>query len=345
MSHEVYLGIGLTGSAHAPDLGSGAFAFDGLAAPKASLGLGREYLRDDDGLISLAAGAHAAGNHVKSAAASGVSSTPAPTVVGSSTGLQFDLIWDSSVASAPTGFTGAVIAAAQTLAADFTTREVVNIHVGYNEIAGSALGSGALGESESYGYLVSGATAMSALAAKGDSFPASNEPASAQFFLTSAETKALGFISATSTSLDGYVGFSGAYPMSYATSGSIASNQFSLYSIAEHEITEVMGRTGLENTYRYNGQTSYTPLDLFNYSKPGTLELSANGGYFSLDDGVTNLGTFNDAKVNGGDIADWSSIVTNDSFDAFTSPGTIDAMTHNDLLTVAALGYKLSSLA
>jgi hypothetical protein len=63
---------------------------------------------------------------------------------------------------------------------------------------------------ESYGYLAHDAEVTSVLRAEGYSFGAANEPASSQFFITSAETKAFGHVNPTSTSLDGYVGFSGA---------------------------------------------------------------------------------------------------------------------------------------
>jgi len=305
-------------------------------------GLGPEYLMSDSGALSPTFGASTHGSGLTAATGSSAAA-PAPSLVGSAGGLQFDLIWDPSVANAPSGFVQAVKSAAQYLASLFSTKEVVNIDVGYGEIAGSPLGSGALGESESYGYLANYAAVTSVLRGDGYNFVASNEPTSSQFFITSAETKAFGYVNPSSSALDGYVGFSSAYPMDYATSGSVPSNQYDLYSIAEHELTEVMGRIGVEGAIM-NGAKTYTPLDLFNYSRPGALELSANGGYFSTNNGVTNLGAYNDAAANGGDIADWASSVANNSFDAFTAPGTAGALTSNDVLEVAALGYKLSAL-
>ncbi len=158
--------------------------------------------------------------------------------------------------------------AAKHIASFFSTREVIDVDVGYGEIAGSPLGSGALGESESYGYLSNYATVTNALRGDGYSFGASNEPTSSQFFITSAETKAFGYVNPTSSSLDGYVGFSSAYPMYYGTSGTPSSNQFDLYSIAEHELTEVMGRIGVEGA-RMNGAATYTPLDYRRHRRLG----------------------------------------------------------------------------
>jgi hypothetical protein len=90
----------------------------------------------------------------------------------------FSLIWDSSVASAPSGWVQAIVSAAQYISSLFSTSEVINMDVGYGEIAGSSLASGALGESESYGYLTNFSTVTTALHADGYSFTASNEPRS-----------------------------------------------------------------------------------------------------------------------------------------------------------------------
>ncbi len=305
-------------------------------------GLGSEYLMSDSGALSPAFGASTRGSGLTAATGSSAA-TPAPSLVGSATGLQFDLIWDPSVAAAPSGFIQAVKSAAQYIASLFSTREVINIDVGYGEIAGSRLGAGALGENESYGYLANYAAVTNALRSGGYSFAAANEPTSSQFFITSAETKAMGYVNPTSTSLDGYVGFSSSYPMYYGTAGTPPANQYDLFSVAEHELTEVMGRIGVEGA-SMNGAATYTPLDLYHYSAPGRLTRAGNGGYFSIDNGGTGLGAYNNAAANGGDIADWASSVANNSFDAFIAPGAAGALTSNDVLETAALGYRLSAL-
>jgi len=348
MSFEIEPNAGLTNACRPAQLEFGLNPF-GAGFPQpfgGSLGpvLGPEYLMNDSGVLSLVSYAHGRGS-ASGGATKGAGTAPAPTLVGGPSGLQFDLIWDSSVANAPSGFETAIIGAAQHIASLYSNRMIVSVDVGYGEIGGSRLGAGALGESESYGYLLDYGTVTNALGSQGYTFSASNEPTSAQFFTTSAETKAFGLINPLSASPDGFVGFTKSYPMYYGTSGTPSANQFDLYAIAEHELTEVMGRIGVENTYSFTGQRTYAPLDLFNYSKPGVLSLSAKGGYFSTDNGVTNRGAFNNAAANGGDIADWSSVVANDAFDAFTSPGVAGAMTSNDALAVAALGYKLSATA
>src|SRR5262249_19693638 len=61
------------------------------------------------------------------------SSQLAPTLVGSQGALQINLLWDSSVTSAPPGFTTEVEDAASYLTTLFSNHEVINIHVGWGE--------------------------------------------------------------------------------------------------------------------------------------------------------------------------------------------------------------------
>jgi hypothetical protein len=276
------------------------------------------------------------------------SSTPAPTLVGPAGGLQIDLVWDPSVAHAPKGFEKAVVTAALAYTKLFSDDIVIKIRVGYGEVNGQRLDSGALGESESNYKLVSYTTVAGALA--GDNYPltlAGNEPMTAQIYVTNAEAKALGLMSGTATGVDGWIGLGNSSSITYSLGGPAGgSGKYDAVAIAEHEIGEVMGRIGMEGEM-VKGHPTYTVLDLFNFSSPGVLELSANGGYFSIDNGVTSLGNFNNAAANGGDIADWSSnskpsTHNYDAYDAFTYPGYHGVITARDVIETAALGYDLT---
>src|SRR6185312_2790223 len=179
-----------------------------------------------------------------------------------------------------------------------------------------------------------------------------------QFFVTNAEAKALGLVTPTSNSIDGYIGFGTlsrtGYSWDYDTSTSpLGAHQFDLQAVVQHEMTEVMGRIGTEGQI-VNGHPTYTPLDLFNFASPNALELSANGGYFSNDGGHTNLGNYNNAFLYGGDIADWASANSPaesgtlttpgneyDAYNAFTAPGYDGVVTNSDMSEMAALGYAL----
>jgi hypothetical protein len=333
--------------------------------------LGQEYIINDAGLVSPVNGAKSTGHGgSSSSSSSSSSSTPSPTLVtASGSNLQIDLIWDSSVGAAPSGFTTAVIDAAQFYVTNFTStsggKVVLYIDVGYGEIAGTALPKGALGESESMGYLTNYATVTSALAKDGFTFTASNEPTTGQFFITSAQAKTLGLISGTSggsTSVDGYIAFGSGFSWNtYAnpngTNSGTSSSQYDLQAVAQHELSEVMGRIGMEGAIVANKPT-YTILDLFDFAGKGTLALSGQGGYFSNNNGATHMGVFNNASSYGGDIADWASYSSptqsgtlpagsasnaSDSYDAFLAAGGNGVVTTDDLFVDAALGYKFTT--
>jgi hypothetical protein len=344
--------------------------------------LGQEYVINDAGQVSpvnsVGSTGHGAGSSPSSS--SSHSSTPAPTLVTAAGGnLQIDLIWDSSVGNAPSGFTTAVIDAAQFYVTNFTSstggKTVLYIDVGYGEIAGTSLAANALGESESNGYLTNYSTVTKALAADGYIFSATNEPTGSQFFVTSAQAKTLGLISGASggaSSVDGYIGFStltgtgyswNTYANPNGSNSGTTSTQFDLQAVVEHELSEVMGRIGMEGQV-INGKATYTPLDLFNYASynttthTGVLELSGHGGYFSTNGGATKEGVYNAASTYGGDIADWASYSSvtqsgtlpvgaasnvSDAYDAFLAAGDNGLVSTDDILEDAAIGYKLTT--
>src|SRR5258708_4421253 len=70
--------------------------------------------------------------------------------IGNSGGLLFNITYDASVNSAPAGFTAAIAYAANYYSTVFTDAVTVNLDIGWGEVAGQALGAGALGESKTY---------------------------------------------------------------------------------------------------------------------------------------------------------------------------------------------------
>ncbi len=302
--------------------------------------------------------------------------TPAPTIVHSITGgnLSFNLIWDSSVGSAGSsegGFMTAVEDAALFYANNFTApnQAVINLHVGYGEVAGSNLPFGALSASSSEGDYVSYATLVTALQAVNDSSsdslvssftaglpssdPTGQSTASKDFFVSYAEEKALGLPIGTSgyqTAIDGWIGIaknSRLTPMDYTDdaslnmTGAMPTNSYDAVSAAAHEISEVMGRiSGLGTSLQAGTGATWTALDLARYSSVGSRDLTTKSGYFSLDNGTTNLGAYNSST---GDAGDWSSNVY-DSY-GFAHAGYYSPVSSTDLVEDAILGYQLTPTA
>jgi hypothetical protein len=262
-----------------------------------------------------------------------------------------NITYDSSVSGAPAAFKTAVTAAIQFLENTFTNPITINIDVGYGEVAGQALSSGALGESEgfynSYSYtqvrnaLVQNAKSADQISAA-NTLPASDPTGGGNYWVTTAEAKAIGLMGA-SGSVDGYVGFSSTLPFDYDDSNGVSSGTYDFNGTFLHEVTEVMGRTLFVGTDGI-GANAYTPMDLFHYSSPGTRDfVGTTPGYFSLDGGNTNLDSFN--TNSGGDFGDWASSAGHDSFLAFSNSGVINAVTAADLRLMNVLGYNEQSNA
>lgn len=262
-----------------------------------------------------------------------------------------DVTYDQSQSSLPAGFVAAVNYVVNLFESTFTNPVTVNIDVGYGEIAGQSLGSGALGESETYIDSVSYAQATNALKTNGTSaaqqaayatLPANSPLSGGTLWMATAQEKALGLLPANDTDIDGYVGFSSFYSFSYSATAKPASNQFYFIGVVAHEFSEIMGRTSFLGD-AINGTTSYSVMDLFRYSAPSVRDLTAtppiaNTAYFSTDNGATDLANWNTNP--NGDLGDWASTAGNDAYLAFSPAGQIDSVTTVDNALMNVLGWN-----
>jgi hypothetical protein len=123
---------------------------------------------------------------------------------------------------------------------------------------------------------------------------------------------------------------------------------YSLVSVAEHEIDEILGLgSAVRNVNASSGTATNSyinPEDLFRYNPSGARTFSVNCGdpqtaYFSYD-GVTDMATFNN-KCNGADFADWASSSKAQVQDAFATPGATPVFGSNEIAALSAIGYQL----
>ena len=277
------------------------------------------------------------------------SAAPAPTLVGTAGKLQLNLIWDASVTAAPSGFQAAAIKAASQYASLYSNNEVINIQVGFGEVGGKAMPSGALGASSSYGYSETYASVAAALkkdasssswqATADASLSATDPTRGGSFFVSTAQAKALGQVSGAGTAVDGFVGLSSSYGFSYTSQPS--STQFDAVGVFEHEFSEVMGRMGSVGSAF--GANVYTPLDLFRYAAAGVRALVAGPGYLSVNGGKTNLGTYNNPRT-GGDAADWIPTLPGDAYGSGYQ-GRAAHLSSTDIIETSLLGYTMTTSA
>ena len=317
------------------------------------LPLGREFiLTQDDQIVPMSGHSTGSTGASTGGGTSGGGGPPASTLVGSGAGLQINLLWDNSVQNSAnwSAIESAVVKAAKIYTNAFSNHTTLQIEVGYGEVGGGKMDAGALGESESGGYLFSYGQIANALASHDaglvqDGFMAPDalsafQNVSASFFTPSAEAKALGLKGPDG--VDGYIGLSKSAAMFFqASGGTIGATQYDAVGVAAHELSEVMGRVGVVGSSQTVSRVPvYAPLDIFRYSAPHVLDLTGTASHFSLTDGQISLGNYND-PANGADASDWARTGTKDrdAYDAFDNKGVMTRVTKDDLLEVAALGY------
>lgn len=175
------------------------------------------------------------------------------------------------------------------------------------------------------------------------SFPATDPlPNGSTNVVPTAEAKALNILGETpnNPSLDGDVGFSTdpGIVFAFSPTNRAVAGEYDFIGVAEHEITEVMGRTTFDlNTY-------YVPFDFFRFTGTGVRNLSPStfDVYFSINNGTNVLKYYNDPG-NGGDLQDWASPSTPpDSYDAFSYSNSKNTISYEDLIALNILGYDLN---
>ena len=152
--------------------------------------------------------------------------------------------------------------------------------------------------------------------------------------MSTAQAKALSLLNHNAT--DGFVGFDKTASWTFDPSNRAVPGKFDFVGVAEHEISEVLGR--MADLGAIGG--ALDPLDLLRYSAPNTRALSpGDNQYFSIDGGTTNLNTFN--GIGGGDTGDWAGY-TIDAFNAAALAGAMLPISAADITVMDVLGYNLS---
>jgi hypothetical protein len=231
----------------------------------------------------------------------------------------------------------------------FTNNVTININVGYGSILDpytntySKLSSGDIGGSYDVETSTSYAATTYALLsenAPGASTLPSSSPDLGSLYISLAEAKALGLLGASST-LDGSVGISANTAWDFTPNTTPTAAQYYLVGTLEHEISEVMGRVSDLDT-----PGEYTVTDLYRYSASSVRDLTTGGkgstAYFSIDNGTTNLGSWNN-QISNGDLADWypqgPAPGGNDAYNDYSNPGVIDVVSATDIILMQALGW------
>ena len=190
--------------------------------------------------------------------------------------------------------------------------------------------------------------------------------------LSRANAKALGFtgtgLAPNDSTRDASISFSSNFTWDFDRSNGITAGTFDFVGVAIHEIGHAMGfLSGVDTVdevsapngptlngavrYELDGYAVFNTLDLFRYSNRAAnhgLDLAyggtgVNNPFFSLDGGVTSLGTFSTGKFNGDgrQASHWKDNLGLGIMDPTFGYGELGIVTALDVRALDAIGYDL----
>jgi hypothetical protein len=184
-----------------------------------------------------------------------------------------------------------------------------------------------------------GATTVSA----GGSINAVADPFNNQFqyLYSRAQAKAVGAIASDAVT-DGTITFTNSQTFTFDPKNR-GTGGYDFIGVAEHEISEVMGRITLNGNCCGNNSPFVDPYDLFNFSGVGAHTVGNGAGrYFSVNNGTTNLRGYNNSALNGGDPQDWDNAVLTSPYNASTDPNQAHSLSlAADIATLDVIGWDL----
>ena len=182
--------------------------------------------------------------------------------------------------------------------------------------------------------VIANAVSANAIAAAA-TLPASPDPTSSGVPPGVAVTQALDkMLGSQYSGLDGYVGIK--QGTMFWTQAGGAGTGYDAVGLMIHEITEVMSRAGAKQNF----VRDWASADLYAYTGIG-VRTNQLGGFFSIDGGQTNLGSFNSNSAE--DSRDWAALSSPNGVDACNanvSQNVLNELTTRDTTIMDAMGWQ-----
>jgi hypothetical protein len=172
----------------------------------------------------------------------------------------------------------------------------------------------------------------------GANLPVSDPTSGGSFVFNKAQAKELGIFPNDNTP-DGTFTF-GKQTYTFDPNNRQVARAFDWIGVAEHEVSEIMGRIPILGFTGFNGNPAYDINDLFRFTASGARNLTGfvPGTYFSIDNGNTNLTTFN--GIAGADPQDYDGSNPTDPYNAFTGPNQGHLLNSVDFTNMSVIGWN-----
>jgi hypothetical protein len=195
-------------------------------------------------------------------------------------------------------------------------------------------------------YAANPSAARTTASGPGGSINTTTDPTSGgNFFFARADAKALGLIASDATT-DGTFTFN--RTLSYTFNNTAAPGKFDLVGVAEHEISEIMGRISCLGSLC--GANNFLPYELFRYQGAGLRGITSNGAgnFFSINNGTLDLKDYNNAALNGGDAQDWATVGPTfdptDMANFSTGPDQAHSISSVDITAMNVIGWDTQAV-
>ncbi|HVB15548.1 MAG TPA: NF038122 family metalloprotease [Stellaceae bacterium] len=296
-------------------------------------------------------------------AAANATALPGRATYGASGGLIINVSYDSSVTSLGAGtsttpstaqFETAFAAAVQYFTSTFNSSLTLSINAGWGEMTLGGVSNAVTSLGQSDFWIISSnyssiRTALQALPNQSadqqqayGTLPTTDPTTGGNWILSQSQAKLLNLWTNNATTDDGGVGFSSSNSYTFDPNNRAVSGEFDFIGVAEHEISEVLGRVSAAGTTYGQTNNAYYPMDLYRYQAPGSRQLgTGNPSYFSIDSGTTDLMNWNNPSLAGGDLGDWAATnpYTADAYNNQSQLGTKNDPTAVDTQLMNVLGY------
>lgn len=264
--------------------------------------------------------------------------------------IQFNFVYNSNWSSAPVNLQNSITQAAANFSANLFAQFpcTLNVEIGWGTVGlgTQSVTSGTAATITQFPSSPSYSTFRPAIIANGLTtefqntiswaWPVTDFTSGGSIVVTKAQAKVLGLIPQDSTT-DWATGYDNTISTWFVGGVQSPNGGYDGVGTSMHEWSEGMGRqwTGFASSAWY-------PLNRYRFSSAGNISTAAgySNTYFSIDNGTTNLGTFNTSGS--GDYFDWQSGTTASSVDCcnnFATSNVLEPFTSVDYSLMDMIGW------